>query len=41
MDVFESPGSLSLRHNIKTKIEQSDFFIMAKVEMAKNIYLQL
>ena len=35
MDVFESPGSLSLRHNIKTKIEQSNFSIMATVKMTK------
>ena len=40
MDVFESPGSLSLRHNIKTKIEQGDFDITAKFEVAKNIYLE-
>ena len=41
MDVFESPGSLSLRHNIKTKIDQSDFSIMAKVEMTKNYHLEI
>ena len=41
MDVFESPGSLSLRHNIKTKIEQRYFSIMSKVEMAKNIFLKM